>query len=115
MGVAGSVWAQRKLRRAAERYLPDQMAERVNRSAHRLETAVRDALREGREGMRQRETELRAQLDPTADRVRSGPAPAPQRGPTSGRWPELDAGRPARPSGQLPANRSGQLPARPPR
>ena len=58
-GVAGTVWTQRKLKEAAAAAKPRVVA---SRAADR----VRDAVREGRLGMRQKEAELRGQLSGAA-------------------------------------------------
>ncbi len=59
-GVAGTTWTQRKLKHAAAAAKPRVVA-------HRAAEAVRDAVREGRLGMRLKEAELRAQLDGSAE------------------------------------------------
>ena len=55
-GVAGTMWAQQKVKHAAAAAKPRAVAER-------LAGKVRDAVREGRLGMREKEAELRAQMD----------------------------------------------------
>ena len=62
VGFGGSVWAQRRVKRTVERYLPDRMGADVAQRARYLADDVRDALDEGREAMRVREEELRRQL-----------------------------------------------------
>jgi hypothetical protein len=52
VGFGGAVWAQRKLRTAANRYRPVEVAGAAAARA-------RDALEEGRAAMREREAELR--------------------------------------------------------
>jgi hypothetical protein len=52
VGVGTSMWLQRRLRTAAQRYRPASLAGGAA-------TRVRDALDEGRRAMRQREAELR--------------------------------------------------------
>lgn len=60
---AGSSWAiTRRLRRAATRYAPAEVAHRFTRSVAGFGGDVRDAVAEGREEMRRREAELRAGL-----------------------------------------------------
>lgn len=63
VGFGGSVWAQRRVRRAVERYLPEQVAASAGERARNLRSDVRDALEEGRLAMRSREEELRAQVE----------------------------------------------------
>jgi hypothetical protein len=62
VGFGGSVWAQRRVKRTVERYLPDRMGADVAQRARYLADDVRDAIDEGREAMRAREEELRRQL-----------------------------------------------------
>ncbi|HWE56515.1 MAG TPA: hypothetical protein VG435_13450 [Acidimicrobiales bacterium] len=52
LGLGGSIWIQKKLRTAADRYKP---AAAANAAANR----AKDALLEGRSAMREREAELR--------------------------------------------------------
>ena len=59
-GVAGTMWAQQKVKHAAAAAKPRAVAART---ADR----IRDAVREGRLGMRQKEAELRAQMDGTSE------------------------------------------------
>jgi hypothetical protein len=56
-GVAGTTWAQRKVKHVAAAAKPRAVATKAANT-------VRDAFREGRLGMHQKEAELRAQLDP---------------------------------------------------
>jgi hypothetical protein len=55
-GVAGTTWAQRKVKHVAAAAKPRAVATKAANT-------VRDAFREGRLGMHQKEAELRAQLD----------------------------------------------------
>ena len=55
-GVAGTMWAQQKVKHAAAAAKPRAVAARTV-------DKVRDAVREGRLGMRQKEAELRAEMD----------------------------------------------------
>jgi hypothetical protein len=59
-GVAGTMWAQQKVKHAAAAAKPRAVAARA---ADR----VRDAVREGRLGMRQKEAELRAEMNGTTE------------------------------------------------
>ena len=63
-GVAGTKWAEQKLKHAAAAAKPRAVAER-------LADKVRDAVREGRLGMRQKEAEL-ARTDGRRDRDHRG-------------------------------------------
>ncbi len=102
-GVAGTTWAQQKVKHAAAAAKPRAVAARAA-------DEVRDAVREGRLGMRQKEAELRAQLDgpteiaggrrgasdvadPPHTPRRESPHPAPlDSRPCCGRQPECAAG-----------------------
>jgi hypothetical protein len=66
VGLASSFWAQRRLRRAVERYAPDQVARRVSWSVRKLADDVRAAVADGRAAMREREASLRDQFRPSA-------------------------------------------------
>jgi hypothetical protein len=59
-GVAGTAWTQKKVKHAAAAAKPRAVATRAA-------DAVRDAVREGRLGMRQKEAELRSQLEARAE------------------------------------------------
>ncbi len=61
-GVAGTAWTQRKVKHVAAAAKPRAVA---TKAANR----VRDALREGRLAMHQKEAELRAELDPPPEVV----------------------------------------------
>lgn len=61
-GVAGTAWTQRKVKHVAAAAKPRTVA---TKAANR----VRDALREGRLAMHQKEDELRAELDPPPEVV----------------------------------------------
>ncbi len=60
VGLGGSVWLQRKMKSAAERYKPAGMAVAAASRA-------RDALEEGRAAMREREAELRGTAPGVSD------------------------------------------------
>ena len=62
-GFGLSYWLARFLRQTAERYSPERVSNDVVESARRLGTDVRTAIEEGREAMRKREAELRAELE----------------------------------------------------
>jgi hypothetical protein len=66
-GASASVWAQRRLKRWLRSYTPPEVAaraaQRTTQAAGRTAGEVRTALAEGRQAMRQREAELRAEVD----------------------------------------------------
>ena len=63
LGLGSSFAVTRRLRRAAARYAPAEVVERWGGQAHALGRDVRAALTEGRDAMRTREAELRAELE----------------------------------------------------
>jgi hypothetical protein len=63
LGVGGSVWAQRKVKAAATRYRPGGLAGTAVTKARTWPGEVRAAIGEGRITMREREAELRHQMD----------------------------------------------------
>ena len=63
LGAGLSYWLARFLRRTAERYSPERVSTDLLDGARRLGTDVRKAVEEGREAMRKREAELRADLE----------------------------------------------------
>jgi hypothetical protein len=63
-GFGGAVWIRRRVRRAVHRYAPERLRVDVTTSVRRLGTGAREAVTEGREAMRHREAELRAELQP---------------------------------------------------
>ena len=63
LGYGSSFWFMRKLRRAVERLAPERLSRDVVTGARSLGAEVRAALDDGKAGMRERETELRAELD----------------------------------------------------
>ena len=63
LGAGMAYWLQKALRQTAERYSPERVSNDVVESARRLGTDVRRAIDEGREAMRKREAELRAELE----------------------------------------------------
>jgi hypothetical protein len=77
VGVAGSKWAERKLRRAASRLLPAQVSAEFARRGERLAEELRAALVEGRQAMVAREAGLRREMQGAIGPA--APAPAPGR------------------------------------
>ncbi len=68
MGMGVAVWARRRLKVWAESYTAPEVAARAAKRstamAGRKADEVRSAFVEGRQAMRQREAQLREQLDP---------------------------------------------------
>lgn len=68
MGVGVGAWAQRRIKSWARSYTAPEVAARAAKRstemAGRKATEVRTAFADGRQAMRQREAELREQLDP---------------------------------------------------
>ena len=91
LGFGGSLWAQRKVRAAIERYLPEQVAGRVADRTRGIRSDLRDAIAEGRVAMRAREVELRARTG-----LRPTPTQTPTQTPTSTRTPTSTQTRRAR-------------------
>ena len=60
VGVGGSFYAQRRLRKKIEQYYPDQVARHVSATVKSLGGDVLAAAREGRNAMKEREAALRA-------------------------------------------------------
>ena len=58
LGVGGTLWAERRLRRAAERLTPPSLATEAGRSVRRLGDRVQAAVAAGREERERREEEL---------------------------------------------------------
>jgi hypothetical protein len=67
VGASASVWAQRKVKLMLRSHTPPEVASRAAKrgteAAGRTAGEVRTALAEGRQAMRQREAELRHQID----------------------------------------------------
>jgi hypothetical protein len=80
LGIGASVWAQRKMKAAAARYKPAGLAGNALDRARGWPTHVRAAFDDGRTTMREREAELRRQVEQTsAPRPPAAPA-APANG-----------------------------------
>jgi hypothetical protein len=69
MGMGLGVWAQRRVKLWVKSYTPPEVAARAakrsTQAAGRKAGEVRSAVAEGRQAMREREAQLREQLDPT--------------------------------------------------
>ena len=63
LGFGSSLWLQRRLREAVARYAPERVSADVTASIKGFGADVRLAVANGREAMRERETELRADVD----------------------------------------------------
>ena len=63
VGVGASFWVMRFIRETAARYSPERMSADVADAVKGLGADLRAALAEGRDAMREREAELRAELD----------------------------------------------------
>lgn len=69
MGIGVAVWGQRRIKSWAQSHTPPEVAARAAKrsteAAGRKVTEVRSAFAEGRQAMRDREAQLREQLDPS--------------------------------------------------
>jgi len=63
LGAGLAYWLQKALRQTAERCSPERVSNDLVDGARRLGTDMRKAIEEGREAMRKREAELRAELE----------------------------------------------------
>ncbi len=68
VGLGSSVWAGRKVKRAANRLMPAEVQREVGDRARRVGRDVKAAATEGRTAMREREAELRVDVDNNAER-----------------------------------------------
>jgi hypothetical protein len=80
-GFGVSFWVVRTIRQTMERYTPERVSTDLAAALRGLGQDIRAAVAEGREAMREREAELRAELD--AGR-RPGPAGGGPRGSGNG-------------------------------
>ncbi|MDQ3570873.1 MAG: hypothetical protein M3396_09705 [Actinomycetota bacterium] len=64
MGFGVSFWVTRFLRQAAARYSPERLGDDLAGAVRGLSADLRAAVSEGREAMRERESELRERLGP---------------------------------------------------
>ena len=60
LGATTSYFAARRLRRTAQRYAPNEVASRVGASVGGTARTVQNAVSEGRDAMRDRESQLRS-------------------------------------------------------
>lgn len=63
LGFGLSVWMARAVKRTAERYTPESVAGRLGDALADFGRELREAVREGRKAMAEREAELRAGLE----------------------------------------------------
>jgi hypothetical protein len=74
-GFGGAMWVRSRVLRAVHRYTPEHVQAEVGDSVRRLGSDLRDAVRDGRSAMSEREAELRSELAPGAGGMRNGVAP----------------------------------------
>ncbi len=77
-GVGATVYAQARVRRLAHQYTPPVVVDRMAGNARSLGRNVREAVREGRVAMREREHELQADLHRGRAETARAPGPAPR-------------------------------------
>ncbi len=77
VGLGSSVWAGRRVKRAANRLMPGEVQREVADRARRVGRDVRAAATEGRTAMREREAELRADVDRSSGQGRAMDGPEP--------------------------------------
>jgi len=111
-GAGGTLWAERRLRRRLERYLPAQLRAGVSSRVRAAGSDLRGALQEGREAMTEREAELRAQLR-TAPPSTGPPGGADERGDSVDPRDEDQPGAPARPGARARLRLVGRPPGDP--
>lgn len=71
-GFGMSFWIMRFVRETAARYAPERLSSDLAGAVRQLGSDLRAAVAEGREAMREREAELRAQVEGRAPTVRMG-------------------------------------------
>jgi hypothetical protein len=75
-GFGVSFWLMRFVRETVNRYTPERVSADLAAALRDLGADLRAAVHEGRQAMREREAELRAQLEPAAIGGRPGASPA---------------------------------------
>jgi hypothetical protein len=73
-GFGASFWVMRFVRETVERYTPERVSADLSNAVRGLGADLRAAVAEGRDAMREREAELRAQLE-----ARAGSTTVPMR------------------------------------
>lgn len=63
-GFGMSFWLMRVVRETVERYSPENVQKELAGALRSLGADLREAVKEGRQAMQERESELRAQLEP---------------------------------------------------
>jgi hypothetical protein len=63
LGAGMAYWLQKFVRQTAERYSPERVSNDMANGARKFGGDLRTALSQGREAMRKREAELRAELE----------------------------------------------------
>lgn len=79
LGFGLSIWLARAIRRTADRYTPESVAGRIADGLRDFGKELREAIREGRAAMTDREAELRERLEsraPLASAMGRGADPA---------------------------------------
>ncbi|HVM41585.1 MAG TPA: hypothetical protein VM618_12480 [Acidimicrobiia bacterium] len=66
LGFGLSVWMTRAMKRTAQRYTPEQVITRMGDALVAFGQELREAVREGREAMAEREAELRSEFETRA-------------------------------------------------
>lgn len=69
-GFGVSFWLMRFVRSTMERYTPENVSNDLASALRQFGTDLREAVKEGREGMREKEAELLAELDRKRTRSR---------------------------------------------
>jgi len=69
-GFGLSFWVTRFVKRTAERYSPENMSDSLAKAVRAFGADLREAVAEGRDAMRERELELRADLESPEGRRR---------------------------------------------
>lgn len=67
-GFGASFWLMRFVRTTVERYTPERVSSDLAGALRSLGTDIRAAVAEGREAMREREAELRAEIESRGNR-----------------------------------------------
>ena len=71
-GFGVSFWLMRFIRETIERYSPEQVSADLGDALRAFGRDLREAVKEGREAMKEREVELLAQLEPATRRPANG-------------------------------------------
>ncbi|MHB8670697.1 MAG: hypothetical protein ACYDAD_09095 [Acidimicrobiales bacterium] len=62
LGLGSAFWVMRFVRSTIDRYTPERLSADLDQAVRRMRRDLRSALAEGRDAMREREEELRAEL-----------------------------------------------------